>query len=556
MSTDDSLQGGGRKRRVIKKVVNIPEEFVGELLDAIHSGSFQRVAAEVKRLQETDSTVDITKVLLKDKKTIFEWGCATGNEVLVEDMRACGYLAPRDEESLDACEKLYARSRQSQKENGMDDNSANDMSLLVEHPTHHNPIMHARISVPVAELGRQPHKTIRVEKHSNSESPSDVVQLDPRVSVALATAIDTGSWQLTKLAFDDLIKYYENEIRADVSHIQDLVQNGILADGQTIYEYASSKGHVLITQQFFRFENTGYDVSPADQKLLEKCNEQLTSALQANAADASMVSMAQLSYTYLTVQTSRDKHTLAAQYYKVRHHYLLFLPATILTAVSAILAFISTSFSSSSLQHVLSISVGVIATISTLIQTISDQMGLSGKADMHSTAAHELETILLSLEFSALDALKNGASFKEADLNVVRKQVASVEASCSDSIPEMLHSVYNPLMSEVSFYFLEAMKVSDSAASLSSDEATLGQRVLATITKEITVSAGWPWRLSVRSVSERVMTKVLAEYNVVADMSAPDEEKGRKAANLAEAMKRHYSRTSATVAPEEMQDNA
>jgi hypothetical protein len=555
MSTDDSSKGRGRKRRVIKKVVNIPEEFVGELLNAIHSGSFQRVAAEVKKLQETHSTVDITKVPLKYNKTIYEWACFTGNGALVEDMRACGYLAPRDEESLDACEKLYECSRRDQQECGVDGNSADDM--LAEHPVperiHDNPVSYGRMSVPIAELGRQSQKRTGVEKQSNSESPADGVQLDPRVSVSLATAIDTGSWQLTKLAFDDLIKYYEIEIGADVSHIQDLVQNGILADGQTIYEYACSKGHVLITQQFFR-GNTGYDVSPADQKLLEICNEQLTSALQANAANASMVSMAQLSYTYLTVQTSRDKHTLAAQYYKVRHHYLLFLPATILTAVSAILAFLSTSFSGSSLQHVLSISVGVIATVSTLIQTISDQMGLSGKAEMHRTAAHELETIILSLEFSGLDSLKNGASFREADLNVVKKQVASVEASCSDSIPEMLHSVYNPLMSEVSFYFLEAMKVTDSEI-FDADEALIGQRVLAIITKEITMSAGWPWRLSVRSVSEQVMAKFLAQYNVVAEMSDPCMVKGRKIANLAEAMKQHYSRTAAKVAPEKREDN-
>ena len=355
---------------------------------------------------------------------------------------------------------------------------------------------------------------------------SDKMKLPNHVALPLQLAIDAGDWELTEFAMMSLCNHLDKnpDTRAKKDYI---LENGLLVDKSSIYEYACRKGQLGLTLEFARW-NDIWPVIPRDPLKLDECTRQLTYALETAANKDTMGSMAQLMCTYQEVQLSREKHTLAAQYYQVRHQYLLFLPATLFTAVSAVLSFLSSTADLEGQRTLIVLIAAIIATASTLLQTISDQLGLNGRAVMHRTAASELDNVLLSLNLNAVDAIKSGASaFRESDLNVVRKQVVSIEASCADSIPMFLDAVYDPVIEEFAMYTEVAGKESD-PEEMESNLAMLKIRLIVFITSEIMNVSSWPWSLSAKTVATRVRRKMTSifeaaeEYLEEDDIEAPN----------------------------------
>jgi hypothetical protein len=369
------------------------------------------------------------------------------------------------------------------------------------------------------------------------------VLIQPTLAGPLVTAIDTGKWAITRLAIKNLKDYYQKELRYEEAACLNVLQTACLADGKTIYEYACFGGHLEIAQQLCVEK-----ISPDNESKMNECNLELIAKVQTSDDNDTVLSVTQLLTTTMEMMVRRDKHTMAAQYYRVRHYYLLFLPASILTAASAALAFLSSAINNQSIQKIMVIVVGIIASLSTFLQTLSDQLGLGGKADIHQTASQSLSAILLSLNFAAVDTIKNGATaFGAQQLEIVRKQATSIEGSCVDPIPEFIHSIYDVLINEVEFHLLEAKKFN---ASVSDDIHVLQMemRLVTEITHEIIMYWGWPWTLSKRGVIANVKEKIMKQFMIIAETgggggaaAAPSENREMsKHMNLYDVMKLYY----------------
>jgi hypothetical protein len=369
--------------------------------------------------------------------------------------------------------------------------------------------------------------------------------IQPGLAGPLITAIDTGKWAITALAITNLKDYYLKDLKYEEVACLNVLRSACLADGKTIYEYACFGGHLEIAQQLCVEK-----ISPDNEAKMNECNLQLIAKVQTSDDNVTVLSVTQLLATTMEMMVRRDKHTLASQYYRVRHYYLLFLPASILTAGSAALAFLSSAIAKPSLQKLMVIVVGIIATLSTFIQTLSDQLGLGGKADIHQTASQSLGAILLSLNFAAVDTIKNGATaFGAQQLEIVRKQATSIEGSCSDPIPEFIHTIYDVLINEVEFHLMEAKKF-DESISDDIDILQMEMRLVTDITHEVVMYWGWPWVLSKRSVIANVKEKIKKQFMIIADNGATTPgNRNDKNLSLYDAVKMYYTKNK-PISPE------
>jgi hypothetical protein len=198
------------------------------------------------------------------------------------------------------------------------------------------------------ELEKGNQQNIMSVDHGGGGGDHTEVLIQPALAGPLITAIGTGKWAITRLAIKNLKDYYQNELKYEDEACLNVLRTACLADGMTIYEYTCFGGHLEIAQQLCVEK-----ISPDNESKINECNLQLIAKVQASDANDAVLSVTQLLATTLEIMVRRDKHTMAAQYYRVRHYYLLFLPASILTAGSAALAFVSSAINNPSTQKIM-----------------------------------------------------------------------------------------------------------------------------------------------------------------------------------------------------------
>jgi len=99
------------------------------------------------------------------------------------------------------------------------------------------------------------------------------------------------------------------------------------------------------------------------------------------------------------LQKLRYIHNRSSEYY-VKLNYRIIGPSIVITSLSGIASFLSTSeIINSGTQNVFGISVGVLAAISTLLQSISGSCGFGNKSEAHRTAAEEYNKLMVRLKF-------------------------------------------------------------------------------------------------------------------------------------------------------------
>ena len=92
-------------------------------------------------------------------------------------------------------------------------------------------------------------------------------------------------------------------------------------------------------------------------------------------------------------------HRNSADYYDKLHKYVLY-PSISITAISSIASFISTSeYVTTNVQNGFCLSIGILASISTLLQSISSNCNYSAKCELHRNASQEYGKLLTKLEF-------------------------------------------------------------------------------------------------------------------------------------------------------------
>jgi hypothetical protein len=131
----------------------------------------------------------------------------------------------------------------------------------------------------------------------------------------------------------------------------------------------------------------------------------------------------QLREVWIMCESQRQMHRLAHQYFKMRHFWFGALPISVITMVSGIMAFLSTSQITAACQkEYLSLSVGVVAVLSSFVQSLAQEAQFGSRAEMHQNAA------------LGMKKLADEIGFKQVDLcNDKKKAVEGKELQKTDS---------------------------------------------------------------------------------------------------------------------------
>ena len=89
-------------------------------------------------------------------------------------------------------------------------------------------------------------------------------------------------------------------------------------------------------------------------------------------------------------------------------HNYIFLPSVFITGVSTICAFLSTSqYITTEEQSIFAIIVGILSSISTVLQSLSGAYKFSNKSDLHRNVAEEFNNLQIKVKFEKDKTEKN-----------------------------------------------------------------------------------------------------------------------------------------------------
>jgi hypothetical protein len=129
-------------------------------------------------------------------------------------------------------------------------------------------------------------------------------------------------------------------------------------------------------------------------------------------------------------------HTRSSQYYDRMNYYILG-PSITITAVSSIASFLSTSdFINNDTQNAFGVSVGVIASISSVMQAIAGACQFSAKKEGHRAAAEDYNNLMVKTKFEI--EMPNEENFAD-DLEVL---ILAVQNKCKYFPPQFIVDEY------------------------------------------------------------------------------------------------------------------
>lgn len=129
-------------------------------------------------------------------------------------------------------------------------------------------------------------------------------------------------------------------------------------------------------------------------------------------------------------------HSKSSVYYEKMNFYL-FGPSITITAISSIGSFLSTSsFISESTQNIFGISVGVMASISAMMQSVASACKYNVKMEAHRTAAEQYDRLLTRLQFEM--EVPNEKDF----VNKFETEILDVQNKCNYFPPQFIIDSY------------------------------------------------------------------------------------------------------------------
>ena len=130
-------------------------------------------------------------------------------------------------------------------------------------------------------------------------------------------------------------------------------------------------------------------------------------------------------------------HTRSSQYYDKMNYYI-FGPSISLTAISGIASFLSTSqFIDSDTQNAFGVAVGVIASISSVMQSIAGACQFSAKKEGHRSAAEQYNNLIVKTKFEI--EMPNEENFAD-DLE---KMILDIQGKCNFFPPQFIVNEYD-----------------------------------------------------------------------------------------------------------------
>ena len=129
-------------------------------------------------------------------------------------------------------------------------------------------------------------------------------------------------------------------------------------------------------------------------------------------------------------------HTRASQYYDKMNYYI-FGPSITLTAISGIASFLSTSdFIDNEAQNSFGVAVGIIASISSVMQSIGGACQFSAKQEGHRSAAEQYNNLIVKTKFEI--EMPNEENFAD-DLEAM---ILDIQGKCNFFPPQFIVDEY------------------------------------------------------------------------------------------------------------------
>ena len=130
-------------------------------------------------------------------------------------------------------------------------------------------------------------------------------------------------------------------------------------------------------------------------------------------------------------------HTRSSQYYEKMNYYI-FGPSITITALSGIASFLSTSqYINESTQTGFGIGVGIIASISSILQALGGACQFSAKKEAHRTVAEQYNNLIINLKFEI--EMPNEEDFTDK----LEIQILDIQSKCNYFVPQFIVDNYD-----------------------------------------------------------------------------------------------------------------
>ena len=130
-------------------------------------------------------------------------------------------------------------------------------------------------------------------------------------------------------------------------------------------------------------------------------------------------------------------HSRASQYYEKMNFYI-FGPSITITALSGIASFLSTSqYISQGAQNGFGIGVGIVASISSVLQSLGGACQYSAKKEAHRTVAEQYNNLIISIKFEI--EMPNEEDFTDK----LEIQILDIQSKCNYFFPQFIIEEYN-----------------------------------------------------------------------------------------------------------------
>jgi len=133
------------------------------------------------------------------------------------------------------------------------------------------------------------------------------------------------------------------------------------------------------------------------------------------------------------IKKNRYLHNKSSEYYGKLHNYI-FLPSVLITGISTICAFLSTSqYINTDDQSIFAIIVGVLSSISTVLQSLSGAYKFSNRSELHRNAAEEFNNLQIKVKFK-----KDNVDVDEKFLTSLESELLDIQKKCKYLPPQFV----------------------------------------------------------------------------------------------------------------------
>ena len=134
----------------------------------------------------------------------------------------------------------------------------------------------------------------------------------------------------------------------------------------------------------------------------------------------------------------RHCHWITAKYFERLNKFFV-IPSIIITAISGMLSFISSSsYIKQEMSVYLALTVGCLASLSSLIQSFSNAYGFANKAEAHENAAESFDQVITKVRFSKYSSEKIDDKF----LDDLKDTILEIKQRCKYIIPDWVDNEY------------------------------------------------------------------------------------------------------------------